>query len=115
MENLYSIRCALFPKNKIIEVLKYNNFYFSPVSPKPQISFGEYLSFNEDKMAFVEKAIILKYHDSKIIIGNTYREDMNDTPNADKINIILEKINKSGLDSLSIEEITFLRNNSSDF
>lgn len=77
MENIYSIECDLYPKNKIIEILKHNNYYFFPVSPKPEEGFGDYLSFNEDKMWFVKKLIVLNDADFKIIIGNTYRQDMN--------------------------------------
>lgn len=77
MKNIYSIECDLLPKNKIIEILKHNNYYFFPNSQKPDESFGEYLSFNEDKMYFVKKMIVLNNANFKIIIGNTYREDMN--------------------------------------
>lgn len=77
MKNIYSIECDLFPKNKIIEILKHNNYYFFPNSPKPNECFGEYLYFNEDKMYFVKKMIVLNDANFKIIIGNTYREDMN--------------------------------------
>lgn len=77
MKNIYSIECDLCPKNKIIEILKHNNYYFFPNSPKPEEGFGEYLSFNEDKMWFVKKLIVLNNDSFKIIIGNTYREDMN--------------------------------------
>lgn len=77
MKNIYSIECDLFPKNKIIEILKHNNYYFFTNSPKPDECFGEYLSFNEDKMYFVKKMIVLNDDNFKIIIGNTYREDMN--------------------------------------
>lgn len=75
MKNLYTIECDLFPKNKIIEVLKYNNYYFFPDKPKPEVGFGGYISFSEDKMWFIKRAVILNH----IIIGNTYREDTNDS------------------------------------
>lgn len=79
MEYIYAIQCDLFPKTKIIEILKHNRYYFFPVSPKPEEGFGEYISFSEDKMWFVKKALILSCGDFKIIIGNTYREDTNDS------------------------------------
>ena len=77
MKYIYSIECDLFPKNKIIGILNNNNYYFFPNSPKPEEDFGEYLSYNEDKMWFVKKIIVLNDDNFKIIIGNTYREDMN--------------------------------------
>lgn len=77
MENLYAIECNLFPKNKIIGVLKYNNFYFFPDNPTPEEGFGRYLSFNQDKMWFIKKVITVISGDFQIIIGNTYREEMN--------------------------------------
>ncbi len=39
---------------------------------------------------------------------------IDNTPNIDKINAILEKINRSGLVSLSIEELLFLKKNPGD-
>lgn len=77
MKNIYSIECDLFPKNKIIEILKHNNFFFFPVGPKPEEGFGKFITFSEDKMWFIKKVIILNYCDDQIIVGNTYREEMN--------------------------------------
>jgi hypothetical protein len=74
---IYTIQCDLFPKNKIIEILKHNNFFFFPVGPKPEEGFGKFITFSEDKMWFIKKVIILNYGDDQIIVGNTYREDMN--------------------------------------
>ena len=79
MENIYAIECGLFPKNKIIDILKHNNFYFSPDTPKLNDGFGGYISFSEDRVWFMKKVIILNYADFKIAIGNTYREDTNDS------------------------------------
>lgn len=79
MKNLYAIECALFPKNKIIEILKFNDFHFFPDNPKPNGGFGGYISFNEDKMWFVKKVIILNFGKFKIIIGCTFREDTNNS------------------------------------
>jgi hypothetical protein len=72
MKNIIPIQCDLFPKNKIIEILKYNNFYFNP---NQEEGFGGYISFSEDRVWFMKKVIILNHVDFKIAIGNTYRED----------------------------------------
>ena len=78
MENtIYAVDCDLFTKNKIIEILINNSFYFFRDSSKPKQDFGGYLSLNEDQMWFVKKIIVLNYADINIVIGNSYREDMN--------------------------------------
>lgn len=78
MKNIYSIECDLYPKNKIIEILKYNNYYF-PDNPKPEEGFGGYISFSEDRVWFMKKVIVLNHANFNIAIGNTYREDINDS------------------------------------
>lgn len=75
MKNFYAIQCDVFPMNKIIEVLKYNNFYFLPDNSKPKEGFEGYITISEDKMWFIKRAVLLNH----IIIGCTYREDTNDS------------------------------------
>lgn len=79
MVNLYAIQCDVFPKNKIIKILKFNNFHFFPQKPQSAVNIVKYLSFNEDKMCFIGKAIVLTHFDSEIIIGSTFREEMNES------------------------------------
>lgn len=76
---IYAIECDLFPKNKIIEILKLNNFYFLSSGTKPEEAKGKYLSFNEDKMCFVDKVIVLNNVDFNMVIGCIYRDEMNDS------------------------------------
>lgn len=79
MTNLYAIQCDLHPMNKIIEVLKSNNFDFHSDSLKPMMGPGKHLSFDENKMCFTKKVIVLEKAEYGIIIGNTYREGINDS------------------------------------
>ena len=76
MVNIYSIKCDLFPQNKIIEILKFNNFNFIPQILTPREDFNRHLSYNEDKMWYIKKAIILNSCNFQIIIGNTFRDNI---------------------------------------
>lgn len=51
--------------NKIIEVLKYNNFYFHFDNSKPKEALEGYITISEDKMWFIKRAVLLNH----IIIG----------------------------------------------
>jgi len=79
MVKLYAIQCDVFPKNKIIKILKLNDFHFSPQNSNSIEDIAKYLSYSEDKMYFIGKAIVLNHLNSAIIIGNTFREDMNES------------------------------------
>lgn len=79
MKNLYAIQCDLYPMTKIIEVLKSNNFDFYPDSQKPTNGSAKHLSFDENKMCFTKRIVILEKDDLEIVVGNTYREGINDS------------------------------------
>lgn len=75
MTNLYTLQCGMFSKNNIITVLRHNNFHFLNDIKTPEPNYSRYLSFNEDKIYFVDTAIVT----DQIIIGNTFRNDTNDS------------------------------------
>jgi hypothetical protein len=80
MENkIYAVQCDLFPRNKIIEILKNNDFSFFPNSPKEGGNGDKYLSFNEDRMCFVDKVIVVKNVDFNMVVGCIYRDNMNES------------------------------------
>lgn len=79
MKNLYAIQCDLHPMNKIIEVLTSNNFDFYSDSLKPTTGSGKHLSFDENKMCFTKKVIVLEKAELGIIVGNTYRDGINNS------------------------------------
>lgn len=75
---IYAVQCDLFPRNKIIEILKHNDFSFFPNSPKPGENCKKYLSFNEDKMCFVDKVIVMNDVNYRMVVGCIYRDNMNE-------------------------------------
>jgi hypothetical protein len=65
-------QCSVIYFEEIKSFLKTMTFLFSN-SPKPGENCEKYLSFNEDKMCFVDKVIVMNDVNFNMVVGCIYR------------------------------------------